>query len=123
MLYFFNRFSPSQNGHHTSKYRIFGESVQSTRTLPSPSRSITNGDGTEVAIILEETGGEFSIYPSPTPFHHVWFADYETNKRWDQRKCWWDGVEVDIPIEDDSTQTANVKVWARRVWTLELSLI
>ncbi len=40
-----------------------------------------------------------------------------------QRKCWWDGVEVDVPVEDGSNQTANVKVWARRVWTLELSLI
>lgn len=39
------------------------------------------------------------------------------------RKCWWDGVEVDVPVEDGSNQTANVKVWARRVWTLELSLI
>ncbi|KAJ9116952.1 hypothetical protein QFC22_004610 [Naganishia vaughanmartiniae] len=39
------------------------------------------------------------------------------------RKCWWDGVEVEIPVLGDSKQNAKVKVWARRVWTLELSLI
>lgn len=38
-----------------------------------------------------------------------------------QRKCWWDGVEVDLA---DGGQTPQpVKLWARRVWTLELSLV
>ncbi|TDL20440.1 phosphatase activator [Rickenella mellea] len=37
------------------------------------------------------------------------------------RKCWWDGVEVDIANEGESAKL--VKLWARRVWTLELSLI
>lgn len=40
------------------------------------------------------------------------------------RKCWWDGIEVEVPASTtakDEMQT--VKVWARRVWTLELSLI
>jgi hypothetical protein len=40
-----------------------------------------------------------------------------------QRKCWWDGVEVDIPVGGDSKEHAKIKVWARRVWTLELSLV
>lgn len=33
------------------------------------------------------------------------------------RKCWWDATE--IMLED----AQEIKVWARRVWTLELSLI
>ncbi|KAF8903580.1 hypothetical protein CPB85DRAFT_1255729 [Mucidula mucida] len=33
------------------------------------------------------------------------------------RKCWWDGIEVEVPGEK------GIKLWARRVWTLELSLI
>ena len=40
-----------------------------------------------------------------------------------QRKCWWDGVEVDVPASSTSKETMKVKVWARRVWTLELSLV
>lgn len=38
------------------------------------------------------------------------------------RKCWWDGIEVELPVAgDEPAQT--VKLWARRVWTLELSLV
>jgi len=37
------------------------------------------------------------------------------------RKCWWDGVEVDLADEGQLSQP--VKLWARRVWTLELSLV
>lgn len=46
------------------------------------------------------------------------------------RKCWWDGVEVEI--EDDEVEgklegvegeEKTVKVWARRVWTLELNIV
>lgn len=42
-----------------------------------------------------------------------------------QRKCWWDSVEIDVPssLDTESDETINVKVWARRVWTLELSLV
>ncbi|KAG8788574.1 hypothetical protein FRC20_008169 [Serendipita sp. 405] len=36
------------------------------------------------------------------------------------RKCWWDGIEVDLGTPD---APRVVKLWARRVWTLELSLI
>jgi len=36
------------------------------------------------------------------------------------RKCWWDGIEVDLGTEE---KPRIVKLWARRVWTLELSLI
>jgi hypothetical protein len=39
-----------------------------------------------------------------------------------QRKCWWDGMDVDLPATD-SAPAATIKLWARRVWTLELSLV
>ncbi|THH12183.1 hypothetical protein EW146_g7797 [Bondarzewia mesenterica] len=45
------------------------------------------------------------------------------------RKCWWDGIEMDLPPRSSSgaeggggEQPRSVKLWARRVWTLELSL-
>jgi len=37
------------------------------------------------------------------------------------RKCWWDGVDVNIAPDGQPEQ--SIKLWARRVWTLELSLI
>ncbi|THH06000.1 hypothetical protein EW145_g4392 [Phellinidium pouzarii] len=37
------------------------------------------------------------------------------------RKCWWDGVDVELNLA--GKDPLNVKLWARRVWTLELSLI
>jgi hypothetical protein len=37
------------------------------------------------------------------------------------RKCWWDGIEVELANDSEPKQT--VKLWARRVWTLELSLV
>ncbi|EIN06844.1 hypothetical protein PUNSTDRAFT_145313 [Punctularia strigosozonata HHB-11173 SS5] len=38
------------------------------------------------------------------------------------RKCWWDGLEVELPGPNGVGKEV-VKLWARRVWTLELSLI
>ncbi|EGG07387.1 uncharacterized protein MELLADRAFT_77632 [Melampsora larici-populina 98AG31] len=38
------------------------------------------------------------------------------------RKCWWDATEVSLPIPKQE-KPLDVKLWARRVWTLELSLI
>ncbi|GAA5850019.1 hypothetical protein JCM3766R1_004359 [Sporobolomyces carnicolor] len=37
------------------------------------------------------------------------------------RKCWWDAT--DLTINAGTERERDVKVWARRVWTLELSLI
>lgn len=34
------------------------------------------------------------------------------------RKCWWDAMY----LPESSLETVNVKIWARRVWTLELSI-
>lgn len=39
-----------------------------------------------------------------------------------QRKCWWDGLDVELPTVDGKP-AMTVKLWARRVWTLELSLV
>lgn len=38
------------------------------------------------------------------------------------RKCWWDGLEVELPATEGKEDN-TIKLWARRVWTLELSLI
>ncbi|KAG5642554.1 hypothetical protein DXG03_002567 [Asterophora parasitica] len=38
------------------------------------------------------------------------------------RKCWWDGIDVELPASADAP-AKTVKLWARRVWTLELSLV
>ncbi|GAA5992043.1 hypothetical protein JCM10908_000712 [Rhodotorula pacifica] len=37
------------------------------------------------------------------------------------RKCWWDAT--DVVLHQGTPQERALKVWARRVWTLELSLI
>ncbi|KAF8530015.1 hypothetical protein BU17DRAFT_35704 [Hysterangium stoloniferum] len=37
------------------------------------------------------------------------------------RKCWWDGIDVNVAPSGISERL--VKLWARRVWTLELSLV
>ncbi|KAA1470909.1 hypothetical protein DENSPDRAFT_775501 [Dentipellis sp. KUC8613] len=37
------------------------------------------------------------------------------------RKCWWDGIEVNLAQLGEPSR--DVKLWARRVWTLELSLV
>ncbi|EPS96999.1 hypothetical protein FOMPIDRAFT_1166936 [Fomitopsis schrenkii] len=37
------------------------------------------------------------------------------------RKCWWDGLEVNLAGPGEAENP--VKLWARRVWTLELSLV
>jgi len=38
------------------------------------------------------------------------------------RKCWWDGIEVELKQASEDTPRI-IKLWARRVWTLELSLV
>jgi len=39
-----------------------------------------------------------------------------------QRKCWWDGIEIELKQAGENAPR-NIKLWARRVWTLELSLV
>lgn len=38
------------------------------------------------------------------------------------RKCWWDGLDVELPAVGEEP-ALTIKLWARRVWTLELSLV
>ncbi|KAH9807571.1 hypothetical protein DFH28DRAFT_914371 [Melampsora americana] len=38
------------------------------------------------------------------------------------RKCWWDATEISLSIPNKE-KPVEVKLWARRVWTLELSLV
>jgi len=38
------------------------------------------------------------------------------------RKCWWDGLDIELPPSGED-EGKTIKLWARRVWTLELSLI
>lgn len=45
------------------------------------------------------------------------------------RKCWWDGVEVEVEVPATladgtaGTTTKRIKAWSRRVWTLETALL
>ncbi|KAG0139313.1 hypothetical protein CROQUDRAFT_101737 [Cronartium quercuum f. sp. fusiforme G11] len=40
------------------------------------------------------------------------------------RKCWWDAIELSVPLKLNTVDNElAVKLWARRVWTLELSLV
>jgi hypothetical protein len=47
-------------------------------------------------------------------------ANRVSSRRDLQRKCWWDGIEVELK---QAGENRNIKLWARRVWTLELSLV
>ncbi|KAJ3933502.1 MAG: hypothetical protein NXY57DRAFT_998600 [Lentinula lateritia] len=38
------------------------------------------------------------------------------------RKCWWDGLDIELPPSGND-EGRIIKLWARRVWTLELSLV
>ncbi|KAF8807869.1 hypothetical protein BYT27DRAFT_7290817 [Phlegmacium glaucopus] len=38
------------------------------------------------------------------------------------RKCWWDGLDIELPAWGEKP-AMSIKLWARRVWTLELSLV
>ncbi|KAJ7876651.1 hypothetical protein B0H13DRAFT_2054947 [Mycena leptocephala] len=39
------------------------------------------------------------------------------------RRCWWDQIDVDLPLKTFRQSGNAVKLWSRRVWTLELCLI
>lgn len=96
LLYLVHRPSPSQNWYRAPpRRRPAGGSG-----LPA------DGDGTEAVVVLEETSRAYCRYFA--------YPDLLTSF---QRKCWWDGIDIEIPGEPD------VKLWARRVWTLELSLV
>ncbi len=113
VLHLVDRARPAQDGHHARRRRRKGRRDRRRQRRPA-----ADGDGAKAAALLAETGGASCLLCRLTnPCADVPLAHAV------QRKCWWDGVEVDIPVEDGSKETARIKVWARRVWTLELSLI
>ncbi|KAF7325689.1 hypothetical protein MKEN_00418900 [Mycena kentingensis (nom. inval.)] len=87
-----------------------------------PSRSCISS----IALVLLKTGITHS--PDNSKPVEVDYAQMATAQKlllfWRKpaRKCWWDGLEVDIP-EADGRPARSFKLWARRVWTLELSLV
>ncbi|KAJ7510333.1 hypothetical protein B0H11DRAFT_1958559 [Mycena galericulata] len=87
-----------------------------------PSRSCISS----IALVLLKTGINHS--PGNTKPVEVDYAQMATAQKlllfWRKpaRKCWWDGIEVDLPTKDGRSARA-FKLWARRVWTLELSLV
>ncbi|KAJ7454821.1 hypothetical protein FB451DRAFT_1144275 [Mycena latifolia] len=87
-----------------------------------PSRSCISS----IALVLLKTG--INHTPGNTKPVEVDYAQMATAQKlllfWRKpaRKCWWDGIEVDLP-EKDGRPARAFKLWARRVWTLELSLV
>ncbi|KAG8855411.1 hypothetical protein FRB96_007069 [Tulasnella sp. 330] len=81
-----------------------------------------------IALVLLKTGISHSNPSDPTPAGvSVDNQQMGTAQKlllfWRKpaRKCWWDGLDVDIALPGESARV--VKLWSRRVWTLELSLI
>ena len=37
------------------------------------------------------------------------------------RKCWWDAL--DLTLHEGTDKAQDIRIWARRVWTLELALV
>ncbi|KII94223.1 hypothetical protein PLICRDRAFT_36471 [Plicaturopsis crispa FD-325 SS-3] len=76
-----------------------------------------------IALVLLKTGLHHTTDPNGERTVTVDYSQMATAQKlllfWRKpaRKCWWDGIEVQLP--GDKT----VKLWARRVWTLELSLV
>ncbi|KAG8925486.1 hypothetical protein FRC02_009626 [Tulasnella sp. 418] len=81
-----------------------------------------------IALVLLKTGIIHSNPTDPTP-ENVTVDQQQLGTaqklllfwRKPARKCWWDGLEVDIAAPGAPSRI--VKLWSRRVWTLELSLI
>ncbi|PFH46395.1 hypothetical protein AMATHDRAFT_69968 [Amanita thiersii Skay4041] len=79
-----------------------------------------------IALVLLKTG--IIHYPNGEKPVEIDYAQMATAQKlllfWRKpaRKCWWDGSEVELPAAEDQP-AVTIKLWARRVWTLELSLV
>jgi hypothetical protein len=75
-----------------------------------------------IALVLLKTGIIHSAGPVTIDYNQMATAQ-KLLLFWRKpaRKCWWDGIEVDLT--QDGGPSKVVKLWARRVWTLELSLV
>jgi len=79
-----------------------------------------------IALVLLKTG--IQHFPGEDKPAEVDYAQMATAQKlllfWRKpaRKCWWDGMDVELAAT--ATEPASsAKLWARRVWTLELSLV
>lgn len=79
-----------------------------------------------IALVLLKTG--IHHYPNNEQPTDIDYGQMATAQKlllfWRKpaRKCWWDGMDVELPATE-TEKAATVKLWARRVWTLELSLV
>jgi len=75
-----------------------------------------------IALVLLKTGISHGNGPATIDYNQMATAQ-KLLLFWRKpaRKCWWDGIEVDLAKEGEPSKM--VKLWARRVWTLELSLV
>lgn len=80
-----------------------------------------------IALVLLKTGIVHSTSPAGERQVTIDYNQMSTAQKlllfWRKpaRKCWWDGIEIDLTPNGE--QPRSVKLWARRVWTLELSLV
>ncbi|KAI0324857.1 hypothetical protein GY45DRAFT_1438809 [Cubamyces sp. BRFM 1775] len=80
-----------------------------------------------IALVLLKTGIVHTTSPSGERQVTVDYSQMATAQKlllfWRKpaRKCWWDGIEVDLAGPGEPEKI--IKLWARRVWTLELSLV
>lgn len=106
MLHHQHSIMPSQNRHNacTNARRIKSDAGGECGAV---------GDGAKVAAVLEETCCELDEPFAVTQLNALFTS---------QRKCWWDATEVEVPSANgEATQT--LRVWARRIWTLETTLL
>ena len=104
-LYIVDSARVAQNRNRTSP-------ASTKQRTPCHHRLQPDGDSAKATPLLEKTRRRFLTLAYLRFFTHGFAL---------QRKCWWDGLEVDLAQPGESAQP--VKLWARRVWTLELSLV
>lgn len=102
LLYILNSPRSPQNRYHPPpQWREAGRSWLSS-----------NGNRPKATLVLEETCCKLTMLQGTILYDEHLF----------QRKCWWDGIDVELPDTNDQP-SKTIKLWARRVWTLELSLV
>lgn len=84
-------------------------------------RRAATRDGAKAVALLEETCRMSSTSLSLLNCRFLLLPRLTLSRATVQRKCWWDAT--DVVLHPGTTKEHSLKVWARRVWTLELSLI
>ncbi|EJT98175.1 hypothetical protein DACRYDRAFT_24673 [Dacryopinax primogenitus] len=78
-----------------------------------------------IALVLLKTGISHPPASSHVTIDHAQMATAQKLLlfwRKPARKCWWDGIDLDLPPIGQAP-ARRVRLWSRRVWTLELSLV